>query len=52
MNRKTLTKPNGPIFGANDDVAPTSPPTQRRYTIIRRRKRGKPLFLCTRKIAT
>lgn len=27
-----LTKPNGPIFGANDDVAPTSPPTQRRYT--------------------
>lgn len=27
-----LTKPRGPILGARDDVAPTSPPTQRRYT--------------------
>lgn len=22
-----LTKPNGPILGANEEVAPTSPPT-------------------------
>lgn len=22
-----LTKPNGPILGASEDVAPTSPPT-------------------------
>lgn len=28
--QNVLTKPNGPIFGANDEVAPTSPPTQRR----------------------
>jgi len=27
---KELTKPSGPILGANDEVAPTSPPTQRR----------------------
>uniref|UniRef100_A0A1B0ABM4 Uncharacterized protein n=1 Tax=Glossina pallidipes TaxID=7398 RepID=A0A1B0ABM4_GLOPL len=25
-------KPNGPIFGGNEKVAPTSPPTQRKYT--------------------
>lgn len=28
--RKALTKPSGPTFGAKADVAPTSPPTQRR----------------------
>ena len=27
-----LTKPNGPIFGASEDVAPTSPPTTLKYT--------------------
>lgn len=27
-----LTKPSGPILGANEDVAPTSPPTQRKNT--------------------
>jgi hypothetical protein len=27
-----LTRPRGPIFGAKDDVAPTSPPTHLRYT--------------------
>lgn len=28
-----LTKPSGPIFGARDEVAPTSPPTHLKYTI-------------------
>ena len=27
-----LTKPKGPIFGASEDVAPTSPPTTLKYT--------------------
>jgi len=27
-----LTKPRGPILGARDEVAPTSPPTHRRNT--------------------
>lgn len=27
-----LTKPKGPIFGAKEEVAPTSPPTHRKYT--------------------
>jgi hypothetical protein len=27
-----LTRPRGPIFGAKEDVAPTSPPTHLRYT--------------------
>ena len=27
-----LTKPSGPIFGARDDVAPTSPPTALKHT--------------------
>lgn len=30
-----LTKPNGPILGANDEVAPTSPPTHLKYTKIK-----------------
>lgn len=30
---KTLTKPSGPILGARDDVAPTSPPTHLKYTV-------------------
>lgn len=25
-------RPNGPILGARDEVAPTSPPTHRKYT--------------------
>lgn len=29
-----LTRPNGPILGAKDDVAPTSPPTHLKYTKI------------------
>ena len=29
---KVLTKPNGPILGAKEDVAPTSPPTHLKYT--------------------
>lgn len=28
-----LTKPNGPILGAREDVAPTSPPTHLMYTL-------------------
>ena len=32
LTLKTLTKPNGPILGAKEEVAPTSPPTQRKYT--------------------
>lgn len=28
-------RPSGPIFGASDDVAPTSPPTTRKYTAPR-----------------
>ena len=28
----SLTKPRGPIFGAREEVAPTSPPTALRYT--------------------
>lgn len=31
---KQLTKPRGPILGARDEVAPTSPPTHLRYTEI------------------
>lgn len=27
-----LTRPRGPILGANDEVAPTSPPTHRKFT--------------------
>lgn len=27
LNEILLTKPNGPILGANEEVAPTSPPT-------------------------
>lgn len=30
---EALTRPNGPILGANDEVAPTSPPTHRKYTM-------------------
>lgn len=30
--KKKLTKPSGPIFGAKDEVAPTSPPTHLKYT--------------------
>lgn len=33
-NVLTLTKPNGPILGARDDVAPTSPPTHLMNTKI------------------
>lgn len=29
-NQKKQTKPSGPTFGAKAEVAPTSPPTQRR----------------------
>lgn len=30
--RVFLTKPSGPIFGAKEEVAPTSPPTALRHT--------------------
>jgi len=30
-----LTKPRGPILGARDEVAPTSPPTHRKYTSMK-----------------
>lgn len=32
-----LTRPSGPILGAKDEVAPTSPPTHLRQTAIRER---------------
>lgn len=31
-NKIKITKPNGPILGASEDVAPTSPPTHLMYT--------------------
>jgi len=30
-----LTKPRGPILGARDEVAPTSPPTHRKNTSVK-----------------
>ena len=30
------TSPRGPIFGASEEVAPTSPPTALRYTVSKR----------------
>jgi len=30
-----LTKPRGPILGAREEVAPTSPPTHRKYTSMK-----------------
>lgn len=35
-----LTRPSGPIFGAKEDVAPTSPPTHLRKTWKKKRKTG------------
>lgn len=32
MNVQELTRPSGPILGARDEVAPTSPPTHLRKT--------------------
>lgn len=31
---KILTKPSGPILGASEDVAPTSPPTHLKNTVM------------------
>lgn len=38
MSFTLLTKPNGPILGAKEDVAPTSPPTHLKYTKIKIQK--------------
>ena len=32
LTSSLLTRPNGPILGASEDVAPISPPTARRWT--------------------